>query len=136
VLPAALGRLHLSYNKRNNYSEDNDCKINNLGGGSSSTIPQIKPSNNDENYNNNNDKPLAKLLVVDDDSDIVQILKLGLLKNRFLVNAFTNPEEALRIFKNDAESYCLMLSDVRMPGLSGIQLTRKLKRLIQTSRLF
>ena len=34
--------------------------------------------------NNNNDEPLAKLLVVDDDSDIVQVLKMGLLKNRFL----------------------------------------------------
>jgi DNA-binding NtrC family response regulator len=70
---------------------------------------------------------LAKLLVVDDDSDILQVLKLGLLKNRFLVNAFTNPEEALQSFKSNAESYCLMLSDVRMPGLSGIQLARKVK---------
>ena len=65
--------------------------------------------------------------MVDDDSDIVQVLKLGLLKNRFLVNAFTNPEEALQSFKSNAESYCLMLSDVRMPGLSGIQLARKVK---------
>jgi DNA-binding NtrC family response regulator len=72
---------------------------------------------------------LAKLLVVDDDSDIVQVLKLGLLKNRFLVNAFTNPEEALQSFKSNAESYCLMLSDVRMPGLSGIQLAKKVKEI-------
>ena len=70
---------------------------------------------------------MAKLLVVDDDPDIVQVLKLGLQKNRFLVNAFTNPEEALQSFKSNAESYCLMLSDVRMPGLSGIQLARKVK---------
>jgi DNA-binding NtrC family response regulator len=70
---------------------------------------------------------LAKLLVVDDDSDIVQVLKLGLLKNRFLVEAFTNPDEALQSFKANAESYCLILSDVRMPGLSGIQLARKVK---------
>jgi CheY-like chemotaxis protein len=72
-------------------------------------------------------KPLAKLLVVDDESDIVQVLKLGLQKNRFLVNAFTNPEEALQSFKSDAESYCLVLSDVRMPSISGIQLSKKVK---------
>ena len=77
--------------------------------------------------NTDKDKPLAKLLVVDDDSDIVQVLKMGLLKNRFLVEAFTNPDEALQSFKANAESYCLMLSDVRMPGLSGIQLARKVK---------
>ena len=78
---------------------------------------------------NNNDKPLAKLLVVDDDSDIVQVLKMGLLKNRFLVEAFTNPDEALQSFKSDAESYCLLLSDMRMPGLSGMQLARKVKEI-------
>ena len=128
--------FHLSYNKRNNNSNDNDYKINNRSSSSTSTsssrpIPQVKPSNNDENYNNNNnnDKPLAKLLVVDDDSDIVQVLKLGLLKNRFLVDAFTNPEEALRNFKSNAESYCLMLSDIRMPFLSGMQLARKVKEI-------
>jgi DNA-binding NtrC family response regulator len=79
--------------------------------------------------NNNNDKPLAKLLVVDDDSDIVQVLKMGLLKNRFLVEAFTNSDEALQSFKSDAESYCLLLSDMRMPGLSGMQLARKIKEI-------
>jgi DNA-binding NtrC family response regulator len=74
-----------------------------------------------------NDKPLARLLVVDDDPDIVQILKMGLVKNGFLVEAFTNPEEALQSFKSDAESYCLVLSDIRMPSLSGIQLSKKVK---------
>jgi DNA-binding NtrC family response regulator len=64
---------------------------------------------------------------VDDDPDIVHVLKLGLLKNRFLVDAFTNPEEALQSFKSNAEAYCLVLSDVRMPALSGIQLARKVK---------
>src|SRR5918999_4310783 len=123
--------LHLSYdNKRNNYSNDNDYQINNPSSSSSNPIPQVKPSNNDENYNNHDtDKPLAKLLVVDDDSDIVQVLKLGLLKNRFLVSAFTRPEEALQNFQSNAESYCLMLSDIRMPEMSGIQLARKVKEI-------
>ena len=75
---------------------------------------------------------MARLLVVDDDSDIVQVLKLGLLKNKFLVSAFTNPEEALQNFQSNPESYCLMLSDVRMPGLSGIQLARKVKEINPT----
>jgi CheY-like chemotaxis protein len=131
VLPAALMvGFHLSYSKRNNNSNDNDYKNNNLSS-SSRPIPQIKLSNNYENYNNNNnnDKPLAKLLVVDDDSDIVQVLKLGLLQNRFLVDEFTNPDEALRNFKSNAESYCLVLSDIRMPSLSGMQLARKVKEI-------
>lgn len=75
------------------------------------------------------DKQLAKLLVIDDCPDIVQILKLGLQRNGFSVNAFTNPEEALQSFKSDAESYCLVVSDIRMPALSGIQLARKVKEI-------
>jgi DNA-binding NtrC family response regulator len=74
-----------------------------------------------------NNKPLAKLLIVDDDSDIVQVLKMGLVRNGFSVEAFTNPQEALQSFKSNAESYCLVLSDIRMPSLSGIELSRKLK---------
>ncbi len=79
------------------------------------------------NSNNSNDKPLARLLVVDDDSDIVQVLKIGLVKNGFLVDAFTTPEEALQSFISNKGDFCLMLSDMRMPGLSGIQLARKVK---------
>jgi DNA-binding NtrC family response regulator len=74
-----------------------------------------------------NNKRLAKLLIVDDDSDIVQVLKMGLLQNGFSVEAFTNPQEALQSFKSDAESYYLVLSDIRMPGISGIQLSKKIK---------
>ena len=76
-----------------------------------------------------NKKPLARLLIVDDDPDIVQVLKMGLVKNGFLVEAFTNPQEALQSFKSDAESYCLVVSDIRMPSLSGIQLSKKVKEI-------
>jgi YesN/AraC family two-component response regulator len=50
-------------------------------------------------------------------------------KNRFLVDAFTNPEEALQSFKSDADGYCLVVSHIRMPSLSGIQLVRKVKEI-------
>jgi len=78
---------------------------------------------------NKGEKPLANLLVVDDDSDIVYVLKQGLLKNRFLVSAFTSPDEALRNFQSNSEDYCLMLSDIRMPEISGIRLARKVKEI-------
>lgn len=71
--------------------------------------------------------PLARLLVVDDDPDTVLALNISLLDYGFLVDAFTNPEEALQKFKSNAESYCLVLLDIKMPALSGIQLARKVK---------
>jgi hypothetical protein len=36
-----------------------------------------------KNDDDDNGKPLARLLIVDDDPDIVQVLKLGLLKMDF-----------------------------------------------------
>jgi DNA-binding NtrC family response regulator len=85
--------------------------------------------NDKSKKNNSNDKLLAKLLLVDDDPDIAHVLKQGLLRNRFLVSAFTSPEEALQNFKSNSKDYCLMLSDIRMPVLSGIQLARKVKEI-------
>jgi len=83
-----------------------------------------------EDNKDNNQKPLANLLVVEDDSDIAHVLKQGLIKNGFLVSAFTDSEEALQDFQsNPKDYYCLMLSDIRMPGISGIQLARKVKEL-------
>jgi DNA-binding NtrC family response regulator len=108
-------------------------------------LPVISKNNNHKDSNNNNlgngfrgdnkdkskdkDGPIAKLLIVDDDQDIVHVLKIGLQQNGFLVEGFTNPEEALQSFKSNAESYCLLVSDVRMPGLTGIQLARKVKEI-------
>lgn len=89
----------------------------------------ISQQDDSSHHNDGGNNPLAKLLIVDDDSDIVHVLKLGLLKNRFLVNAFTNPEEALQNFQSNSKDYCLMLSDIRMPEISGIKLARKVKEI-------
>lgn len=81
------------------------------------------------NEDKKNDTPFANLLIVDDDPDIAHVLEQGFLKNSFLVSAFTNPEEALKNFQSNSEEYCLMLSDIRMPGISGIKLARKVKEI-------
>ncbi|MDQ3848518.1 MAG: response regulator [Thermoproteota archaeon] len=91
-----------------------------------------KASHHDDNDENNNniDNPQARLIVVDDDPDLAQVFTVGLLMNGFLVDAFTNPEEALQNLRsNSKDYYSLMLSDIRMPKMSGIQLARKVKEI-------
>jgi DNA-binding NtrC family response regulator len=93
--------------------------------GSLTETTTTKASHDDDN-NNNKDKPLARLIVVEDDPDLAQVFRLGLLMNRFLVDVFTNPEEALQnLQSNSKDYYSLVLSDIRMPEMSGIQLARK-----------
>jgi two-component system cell cycle sensor histidine kinase/response regulator CckA len=76
-----------------------------------------------------NHKPLAKLLVVDDDPDTILALRIGLTDYGFLVDGFTNPEEALQKFKSNSKSYSLVMSDSGMPALSGIELAKKVKEI-------
>ena len=80
--------------------------------------------------NTDKDKPLlVRLLVVDDDPDNTEVLKLILVNYGFLVDAFTNAEEALQKFKSNPQGYRLVLSDSWMPKLSGIQLARNVKEI-------
>ena len=107
-------------------NDENFYRINNSASSADVIISKQDSGHHTKNTNDDGgDKPLARLLIVDDEYDIVQVLKLGLQQNGFLVNEFTNPEEALQSFKSNADSYCLVLSDIRMPGLSGMQLARK-----------
>ena len=77
--------------------------------------------------NDSNNKPPMRLLVVDDDRDTVRVLALSLLKYGFLVDAFSNPQDALQEIKSNPESYSLVLSDGWMPSISGLQLAKIVK---------
>ncbi|HEX2170141.1 MAG TPA: response regulator [Nitrososphaera sp.] len=79
------------------------------------------------NTDKDNNKPPARVLVVDDDPDTVRVLALSLHNYGFLVDAFSNPKDALQEIKSNPESYSLVLSDSLMPELSGIQLAEKVK---------
>lgn len=63
-----------------------------------------------------------KLLLVDDEVDITSILKIGLEKEGFEVDAFNKPEKALSQFKPNY--YDAIILDVRMPGMNGFELAK------------
>lgn len=65
-------------------------------------------------------------MLVDDERDIVFVLKTGLSRNGFDVDAFSNPRHALSYFEPGA--YDLLILDVRMPGMSGIELYREIQK--------
>jgi DNA-binding NtrC family response regulator len=66
------------------------------------------------------------ILIVDDEKDIVSVVKRGLEKAGYHVNAFTEPQQALDHFKPDF--YNLAILDIRMPKMSGFELYRELKK--------
>lgn len=69
----------------------------------------------------------TRILFVDDEPDIAKILKKGLGKEGYQVDAFTDPREALSHFKTDY--YDLFLLDIKMPHMNGFELSRALVKL-------
>jgi DNA-binding NtrC family response regulator len=68
-----------------------------------------------------------KIAVVDDEGDIAQMFTDALKSNGYRAKAFTDPLVAFDQICSDHSSYGLVLSDVRMPNLSGIELATKLR---------
>jgi len=60
--------------------------------------------------------------VVHDEHDILLIIDRAGQKHRFQIDSFNDPVKALAHFEKHAGEYSLVLSDLRMPGMSGIKL--------------
>jgi CheY-like chemotaxis protein/anti-sigma regulatory factor (Ser/Thr protein kinase) len=70
----------------------------------------------------NNSK--EKILVVDDEELLVQINRKRLEQAGYTVEAFTDSNKALEIFRSRPNSFNLLITDQTMPGLSGKELVK------------
>ncbi len=75
----------------------------------------------------NNEK--TTILVVDDDIDTLTVTGRSLEHAGFKVHAFADPLSALNHIQKDCKYCQVLVSDVRMPALTGSQLVRKVKDL-------
>ena len=71
-------------------------------------------------------KPRAKILVVDDDNNLLDLLVDTLTSIGYEVFGVHDGIEALEKLKQD--SFDIMISDVKMPGIDGIALLKKVRR--------
>jgi CheY-like chemotaxis protein len=87
----------------------------------SNIIPQEKEKQN-----------LCRIMLVDDDCDILSFFELLLADSGFSnVETFSDPYKALESFstaeKNNNNHYGLVILDIRMPSMNGLQLYQRLR---------
>jgi len=75
----------------------------------------------------------TKILVIEDEIDISELVVYNLKKEGFLADSIDNGEEALK--KIQSGEYNLIILDLMLPGISGIELCRILKNDPQTSSI-
>jgi len=73
------------------------------------------------------DKDDKAVLIVDDDETICAMMQAWLRREGFDPHVAYNGEDALALIER--KEFSLMISDINMPGMSGVQLLSKTKRL-------
>jgi DNA-binding NtrC family response regulator len=69
------------------------------------------------------------IMIVDDEQDILVLFRDYLQTKGLNVQTFQNPVQALTEFQFTPSSYSLIISDMRMPQLSGLQFIEKIRKI-------
>jgi PAS domain S-box-containing protein len=70
-----------------------------------------------------------RILYVDDEEALVTLVTRLLTRQGYAVSGFTGADEALAALQAEPRAYDLVITDLNMPGLSGLDLAREVLRL-------
>ncbi len=68
------------------------------------------------------------ILIVEDESDIAESLQYNFKRERFVTQIAESGEKGLRLALDEKHPPSLILLDLMLPGMSGIELCRRLRR--------
>jgi len=73
--------------------------------------------------------PRKTVCVVDDEKDITTTIRRALEQDGYVVHEFNDPIKAWEYFKENGKNCSVVLSDIRMPSMSGFEFCRRVKEL-------
>lgn len=79
---------------------------------------------------------MPKILIIDDDKDIADLICLIIKKEHITSEIITDPQKALEILQKEDNTYDLILLDIMMPELSGIELCSKIRNKVNVPIIF
>lgn len=77
---------------------------------------------------------LQNILIVEDDADIAESLHYNFKREGFRVSVAESGEKGLRLALDEKQTPSLVILDLMLPGMSGIELCRRLRREALTER--
>jgi DNA-binding NtrC family response regulator len=80
-------------------------------------------------------KNTTDVAIVDDEEDIVLIIEQILADLPVKVHSFTDPRKALDYFRQNPNQIRLLITDYRMPQMSGLDFIRSLRGLGETMKI-
>jgi len=75
----------------------------------------------------------SKILIVDDEPHILEFLDFTLAQEGFCVRTASKGEEAVEIFRS--ETFSLVITDIRMPGINGFELIKTFKEINEDAEI-
>jgi DNA-binding NtrC family response regulator len=72
---------------------------------------------------------MSDILLVDDEKDVLDTIKTALEGSGFMVHGFTNPEKAVAHIRKGCKHCKILVTDVRMPQMSGFEVARQINNL-------
>ncbi len=90
-------------------------------------MPKNAPKN-DTDFGMNHEKSKAHVAVVDDDDAVLDYLSVFLKSLGLTATVFRTAEEAWRVIEKDQSVFDLILADVHLPGMTGIDLLKTVRK--------
>jgi two-component system phosphoglycerate transport system response regulator PgtA len=88
------------------------------------------------NYFQSGNMSKLKIMIVDDEVDICNLFRDALQVAGYNVRAFTDPTEAFEDFRLHNEEYGVIITDIRMPKISGIELIKRVNQINKNVKVF
>ena len=76
------------------------------------------------------------VIVVDDEIELASLFKTFLINSGYDTVSFSDPLVALEYFKDSSDKHSLIITDMRMPGMCGIELAKKIRTFNDNSKIF
>jgi DNA-binding response OmpR family regulator len=71
--------------------------------------------------------PHLRLLIVDDEPALLGLLQRYLQRSGYEVDVAATPEAALAYFESDPEKYACIVTDLKLPGMSGEEMLDRMR---------